>query len=144
MVCVVHMWKHHIQINERILSKGKQSLANNCPPHEGYQKTPKKWHSGGCMVYRVAHFLCHNLVFYKMACIYMLLTWNKNNYFPNFWLDLDFQLEKKHIYKQNCNIYIQIYNSRFLKLKNWTNLLFVLLYTCIFIYEFYFGYIIRT
>jgi hypothetical protein len=41
---VIHMWKHHIQINERILSKGKQTPTNNCPLHEGYQKTSKKWH----------------------------------------------------------------------------------------------------
>jgi hypothetical protein len=46
---------------------------------------------------RVAHFLCHYVGFCKMACIYMLLTWHKNN-FPNLKLDLDCQLEKEDIY----------------------------------------------
>ncbi len=37
MDCVIHMWKHHIQINEGILSKGEHALTNSCPPHEGRQ-----------------------------------------------------------------------------------------------------------
>ncbi len=32
---------------------------------------------------KVAHSLCCNLVFYKVACICMLLTWHKNNHFSN-------------------------------------------------------------
>jgi len=47
---------------------------------------------------RVVHFLCRNLVFCKVACIYMLLKWHKDNNFPNLWLGLDFQLEED-IYK---------------------------------------------
>jgi hypothetical protein len=43
---------------------------------------------------KVAHFVCRNLVFFKMACIYMLLTWHKDNNFPNLLLALDFQLEE--------------------------------------------------
>jgi hypothetical protein len=35
-----------------------------------------------------------------MACIYMLLTWHKNNNFLNFCVDLNFQLEKENIYKK--------------------------------------------
>jgi hypothetical protein len=35
-----------------------------------------------------------------MACIYMLLTWHKNNNFPNLSLNLDFQLEEEDIYKR--------------------------------------------
>jgi hypothetical protein len=54
---------------------------------------------------RVVHFLRHNLVFYRVACIYMLLTWHKNNDFSNLWLNLDFQLEKQDIYEKNNNIY---------------------------------------
>jgi hypothetical protein len=41
MDCVEHTWKHHIWINEGILSNGEQSPMNNCPPHEGHQLTPK-------------------------------------------------------------------------------------------------------
>ncbi len=39
----------------------------------------------------------------------------------------------------------QIYNNGLLKLKNmdWFAILFVPLYACIFVYEFYLGYIIR-
>jgi hypothetical protein len=48
---------------------------------------------------RVAHFLCCNPFFCKMACIYMLLTWHKNNNFTNLWLGLDFQLEEEDMYK---------------------------------------------
>jgi len=44
---------------------------------------------------KVAHFLRRNLVFCRMMCIYMLLTWHKNNNFLIFSLDLDFQLEEK-------------------------------------------------
>jgi hypothetical protein len=47
---------------------------------------------------RVAHVLRHNPVFCRMACIYMLITWHKNNNFPNMWLDLDCQLEEKDIH----------------------------------------------
>ncbi len=60
--------------------------------------------SKGWLQGRVAHFLRHNLVFCRMACIYMLLIWHKNN-FPNLKLDLDFQFEKILIYKKNCNIH---------------------------------------
>jgi len=61
---------------------------------------------GGWLQGKVAHFLRHNLVFCKVACIYMLLTWHKNNNFSNFWLDLDCQLEEKDIYKKIfCYIY---------------------------------------
>lgn len=28
--------------------KGEHSLTNNCPPHEGHQKIPKKWHYMTC------------------------------------------------------------------------------------------------
>jgi hypothetical protein len=66
------------------------------------QKMALRWLHGS-----VVHFLCHNPFFYKMACIYMLLTWHKNNNFRNLWLDLDCQFEKEDIYKQNCNIYVQ-------------------------------------
>jgi hypothetical protein len=34
-----------------------------------------------------------------MACIYMLSTCYRNNNSPNLWLDLNFQLKKKDIYK---------------------------------------------
>jgi hypothetical protein len=39
-------------------------------------KDGKGWLQG-----KVAHFLCHNLIFCRMVCIYMLLTWHKNNFF---------------------------------------------------------------
>jgi hypothetical protein len=54
---------------------------------------------------KVVHFLCCNLIFCKVACISMLLTWHNNNKISNLWLDLDFQLEEENIYKKNCNIY---------------------------------------
>jgi len=53
---------------------------------------------------KLVHFLCHNLVFCRVTCIYMLLTWHKNNNFSNMWLDLNYQLELKDINKKNCNI----------------------------------------
>jgi hypothetical protein len=49
---------------------------------------------GGWLQGRVGHFFHHNPIFCKMVRIYMLLTWHKNNNFPNLWLDLDFQLEE--------------------------------------------------
>jgi hypothetical protein len=49
----------------------------------------------------------------------MLLTWHKNNIFPNLWLDLNCQLGKEDIYKKKCDIYTRnIYNNGLLKLKN--------------------------
>jgi hypothetical protein len=48
---------------------------------------------------KVVHFLSCNPFFCKVACIYILLTWHKNNNFSNLWLDLNFQLEEKNIYK---------------------------------------------
>jgi len=44
------------------------------------------------------HFLCCNPIYYKVARIYMLLTWHKNTFFSNLWLVLDFQLEKENIF----------------------------------------------
>jgi hypothetical protein len=68
---------------------------------------------------RVVHFLHRDLIFCRVPCIfYMLLTWHKNNNFPNFWLDLDFQLEEKYIYKKNYNIYTPNIYNELLKLKN--------------------------
>ncbi len=64
---------------------------------------------------KVAHFLNHNLVVCKVACICMLLTWPENNNFPNLWLDLNFQLEEKDIYKTKLQ---QIYSNELLKLEN--------------------------
>jgi hypothetical protein len=52
------------------------------------------------------------------AWIYMLLTWHKNNNFPNFWLDLYCQLEKEDIYKKIATYIYQIYSNGLLKLKN--------------------------
>jgi len=76
-------------------------------------------HSYGWLQGKVAHFLRHNLIFCKVTCIYMLLTWHKNNNFPKFWLYLYCQLKQKKIYKKNCNIYTpKIYNTWLLKLKN--------------------------
>jgi hypothetical protein len=46
-------------------------------------------HSYGWLQGRVVHFLCHNPVFCKMLCFYMLLTWHKKNSFQIFSLDLD-------------------------------------------------------
>ncbi len=51
----------------------------------------------------------------------MLLTWYKNNNFPNLWLDLDYQLEEEDIYKKNATYIHQIYNNGLLKLKNMDN-----------------------
>jgi len=62
-------------------------------------------HSYGWLQGRVAHFLCHTPIFCTVTCIYMLLTWHKNNNFPNLWLDLDVKLKKKTSIKKNCNIY---------------------------------------
>jgi hypothetical protein len=56
-------------------------------------------HSYGWLQGKVVHFLRHNLVFCKVICFYMLLTWHENNSFQIFWLDLDFQLEEEDIYK---------------------------------------------
>jgi hypothetical protein len=54
----------------------------------------------GWLQSRVAHFLHHNPIFYIMMCIYMLLTWHKNNNSPNLQLDLNCQLEEENIYKK--------------------------------------------
>jgi hypothetical protein len=62
-------------------------------------------HHDGWLQGKVAHFLHCNLVFCRVACIYMLSTWHKNNNFSNLWLDLNFELEKENIYKNNCNIH---------------------------------------
>jgi hypothetical protein len=48
----------------------------------------------------------------------MLLTWHKNNNFPNLWVDLDFQLEEENILKKIATYIHQIYNNGLLKLKN--------------------------
>ncbi len=48
----------------------------------------------------------------------MLPTWHKNNNFPNLWLDLDFQLKEKDIYKKIATYTHQIYSNKLLKLKN--------------------------
>ncbi len=45
---VIYVWKHHIWINERILSNGKESPTNNYPPLKGCQKTPKNLHYMAC------------------------------------------------------------------------------------------------
>jgi hypothetical protein len=91
---------------------------------------------------KVVHFLCHNPVFCKVTCIYMLLTWHKNNKFSNMWLDLNYQLELEYINKKIATYIHQIYNNELLKLKNVIGLLFVPLYVCV--YEFYLGCIIKT
>jgi hypothetical protein len=67
---------------------------------------------------RVVHFLCHNIIFSKVACIYMLLTWHEKNIFPNLWLDLDYQIEEEDIYKKIATYLHQIYSNGLLKLKN--------------------------
>jgi hypothetical protein len=46
----------------------------------------------------------------------MLLTWHKNNNFLNLWLDLDYQLEEKDMYKKNATYIHQIYSNGLLKL----------------------------
>jgi hypothetical protein len=63
---------------------------------------------------KVTHFLCHNAIFYKMSCIYMLFTCHKVNNMPNLWLDLVFQFEL-YIYITYMH---QIYNNGVFKLKN--------------------------
>jgi hypothetical protein len=73
-------------------------------------------HIYGWLQSRVVHFLCHNLVFSRVTCFYMLLTWYKNNSFQILWLDLDFQLEEEEIYK--TKLQHQIYSNGLLKLKN--------------------------
>ncbi len=58
------------------------------------------------------------------------------------WLDLDFQLEEEDIYKRKLqHIYIKYIVMDFWSWKIWIGLLFVPLHTCIFVYEFYLGYI---
>ncbi len=102
-------------------------------------------HLVGWLQGRVAHFLRHNPIFCKLACIYMLLTWHKNINFPNLWLDLDFQLEEENMYKRNLqHIYTKYIIMDFWSWKIWAGLLFVPLYTCIFVYEFYLRYIMGT
>jgi hypothetical protein len=84
-------------------------------------KTNKNCNSYGLMGWLqgvVAHFLCHNLVFCRVACIYMLLTWYKNNNFPNLWLDLDCELKKKTFLKTFATYIHQICSNGLLKLKN--------------------------
>jgi hypothetical protein len=94
---------------------------------------------------KVVYFLCCNPVFCKVSCIYMLLTWHKNYNFPNLWLHLDFQPEKEDIYKKFLqHIYTKYTIIDFWNWELWIGLLFVHLYTCIFVYEFYLRYIIRT
>jgi len=68
----------------------------------------------------------------------MLLSWHKNNNFLDLWLNLNFQLEQKDIYKKTFVTYIrQIYSNGLLKLKIWIYFLFMFLYTRNFVYEFY-------
>ncbi len=73
---------------------------------------------GGWLQGRVVHFLRHNSFFCRVACIYMLLTWHKNNNFLNLWLDLDCQLEEKKFYKKIVTYIHQKYSNGLLKLKN--------------------------
>jgi hypothetical protein len=62
---------------------------------------------GGCKVGWLT--FCVTIQFFVVLCIYMLLTWHKNNNFPNLWLDLDFQLEEEDIYKKRLqHIYTNI------------------------------------
>jgi len=101
--------------------------------------------SRGWLQGRVAHFLCRSPIFCRVVCIYMLLTWHKNYNFPNLCLDLDCQLEEIKMYlKKLQHIYIKYIVMDFWNWKIWIGLLFVPLYTCIFVYEFYLGYIIGT
>jgi hypothetical protein len=72
----------------------------------------------GCLQGRVVHFLCRSIIFSRVVCVYMLLTWHKNNNFPNLWLDLDYQFEEEDIYKKIATYIHQIYSNGFLKLKN--------------------------
>jgi hypothetical protein len=63
------------------------------------EKMHEMWWRGGCKVGWLT--FCITIQFFcRVACIYMLLTWHKNNNFPNLWLDLDFQLEEEDIYKK--------------------------------------------
>ncbi len=58
---------------------------------------------------------------------------------------LDLQLEEEYIYIYKLqDIYTNYIVMDFWNWKIWTSLLFVPLYTCIFLYEFYLGYIIWT
>lgn len=45
---------------------------------------------GGWLQDKMSHFLCHNIAFCKVLCIYMLLTSHKK--MSILWLDLKFQL----------------------------------------------------
>ncbi len=73
----------------------------------------------------------------------MQLIWHENNKFSNFWLDLYFQLEEEDIYKRKLqHIYTKYIVLDFLGWKIWIGLLFVPLYTCILVHEFYLGFII--
>jgi hypothetical protein len=103
------------------------------------------WWSRRWLQGRSTHFLHHNPIFCRVVCIHMLLTWHKNNNFSNLWLDLDCQLEEENIYlKKLQHIYTKYIVKDFWSWKIWIDLLLVLLYTCIFLYELYLGYIIRT
>jgi hypothetical protein len=87
----------------------------------------------GWLTFCVAiHFFC------RVVCIYMILTWHKNNIFPNFWLDLDFKLKEKNIYREKNATYIyQIYNNGLLKLKNmdWFAICaFIYMHFCVWIF----------
>jgi hypothetical protein len=48
----------------------------------------------------------------------MLLTWHKNNNFPNLWLDLDYQCEEEDIFKKIATYIHQIYSNGLLNV--WT------------------------
>ncbi len=64
----------------------------------------------GWLQSRVAHFLHRNLVFCRMAYIYMILTWHNNNNFnnfPNLWLDLNCQLEEEDFFLKLQHVYIK-------------------------------------
>jgi hypothetical protein len=94
---------------------------------------------------KVVHFLWRNPIFCKVWCIYMLLTWHKKYNSSNLWLDLYFQLEEEDIYQKKLqHTYTKYTIIDFWSWKLWIGLLFVPLYTCIFVYEFYLGYVIRT
>ncbi len=83
----------------------KFSMFTNFFMHIVLHQNTLKGHTNKWLQTKVALFLHCNLVFWKVASICMLLTWHKNNNFPNLWLDLDCQIEKTNIYFFNCNIY---------------------------------------
>ncbi len=75
--------------------------------------SPLRWMQG-----RMVHFLHCNLVFFRVVCNYMLLTWHKDNIFQICGQLQIVNMKKTTSIKDIVTYIHQIYSNGLLKLKN--------------------------